>query len=130
VKLLIVLLAIATCASASAAERVEDRTITIEVNHSRFSTEKIDVRRGEKIRFVVHNNDPIDHELIVGPMDVHLRHETGTEKVHPPVPGEVTVPLFTAAETTYTFDVPGTMLFGCHLPGHWAYGMQGKIRVI
>ena len=126
-KLLVLLLGLATCASASAADRVEDRTIVLQIEHSKFSTSTIDVRRGEKIRFVVRNNDPIDHELIVGPMDVQLRHESGTEKVHPPRPGEVTIPLFATAETTYT--VTGPAWFGCHLPGHWTYGMQGRIKV-
>jgi uncharacterized cupredoxin-like copper-binding protein len=32
-------------------------------------------------------------------------------------------------ETTYTFDEPGIVQFGCHLPGHWTYGMHGEIEV-
>ena len=27
------------------------------------------------------------------------------------------------------FDRPGRLLYGCHLPGHWAYGMRGVIDV-
>jgi uncharacterized cupredoxin-like copper-binding protein len=90
---------------------------------------ELHVQRGEKVRFVVENTDPIDHELIVGPMPVQLRHESGHEAWHPPVPGEVSVPLFGSASTSYTFDRPGTVFFGCHLPGHWAYGMRGRILV-
>ena len=34
------------------------------------------------------------------------------------------------ARQTYTFArAGGTLQFGCHLPGHWAYGMKGEIRV-
>ncbi len=105
------------------------RTITLDVRHSKFSVNELTVRRGEKVRFVVHNADAIDHEVIVGPMSVQDRHESGREKWHPPVPGEVSVPLLSSAETAYTFDEPGPVWFGCHLPGHWAYGMRGEIKV-
>ena len=30
--------------------------------------------------------------------------------------------------TTYTFD-GGNLLFGCHLPGHYDYGMRGLVVV-
>lgn len=105
------------------------RTIVLTIHHSRFSAGTLMVRGGEKVRFVVRNKDPIDHELIVGPMDVQLRHESGRERRHPPVPGEVSVPLFETASTTYTFDGSAPVWFGCHLPGHWDYGMQGRIVV-
>jgi uncharacterized cupredoxin-like copper-binding protein len=56
-------------------------------------------------------------------------HERGTEAVHPPRPGEVSVPAGTTATTTYTFEAPGDLTFACHLPGHFAYGMQGTVSV-
>jgi uncharacterized cupredoxin-like copper-binding protein len=33
------------------------------------------------------------------------------------------------AETTFTFEGPGTLIFGCHLPGHYDYGMRGTVRI-
>jgi uncharacterized cupredoxin-like copper-binding protein len=131
--LVVALLAAATCASASAAvppiTNAAVRTVVLRVHHSHFSVSELNVQRGQKVRFVVRNTDPIDHELIVGPMPVQLRHEAGTERRHPPRPGEVSVPLLSTASTTYTFDEAGTFWFACHLPGHWKYGMQGKIEV-
>jgi uncharacterized cupredoxin-like copper-binding protein len=96
------------CASASAAVPARTRTIELGIRHSRFSADEVHVKRGERVVFVVVNDDPIDHELIVGPMDVQLRHENGTEAHHPPKPGEVSVPLLATATTTYDFDGPGT----------------------
>ncbi len=125
----VVLLLAATGATAVAAAKPDVRTIELTVHHSRFSASSLEVKRGEEVRFVVRNDDPIAHELIVGPMPVQLRHESGRERWHPPVPGEVSVALFSTAETTYVFDQTGTVWFGCHLPGHWAYGMQGRILV-
>lgn len=105
------------------------RTVVLDIRHSRFSEAAIDVKAGETVRFVVRNQDLIPHELIIGDQPVHDRHEKGTEAWHPPVPGEVSVAHNSVAETTYTFGTTGRLLFGCHLPGHWAYGMQGVVRV-
>ena len=82
------------------------------------------------MRFVLRNHDPIRHELIVGPADVHARHANGTEAVHPPRPGEVTVEPNATASTTYEFDGTGAVIFACHLPGHNEYGMNGVVEVL
>jgi uncharacterized cupredoxin-like copper-binding protein len=105
-------------------------TVDLGIHFSRFSRSEIVVKAGTTVRFVVHNDDPILHELIVGPPDVHTRHEDGTEPRHPPRPGEVTVDPKTSATTEYTFDTVGTIEFACHLPGHHAYGMSGQVRVV
>lgn len=104
-------------------------TVVLTAHHSRFVPERVAVEAGTTVRFVVRNADPISHELIVGPPAVHERHERGTEAVHGAVPGEVSFAPHEEAETTYTFDRPGVIAFGCHLPGHWDYGMHGEIEV-
>ena len=45
------------------------------------------------------------------------------------MPGEISVPAGAVVTTTYHLGPPGQLLYGCHLPGHWAYGMRGVIRV-
>ena len=125
-----VLLAIAALASpVSGTIPLRTRTVEITIRHSRFSVAHLDVAKSERVRFVVRNEDPIDHELIVGAMDVQLRHESGREAHHGARDGEISVPLFRTASTAYTFDEPGDLWFACHLPGHWTYGMQGTIAV-
>jgi uncharacterized cupredoxin-like copper-binding protein len=80
------------------------------------------------VRIVVRNTDPIDHELIVGDQATQDRHERGVEAHHDgSVPGEVSVPAGAVVTTTYRFDQPGRFLYGCHLPGHWDYGMRGVV---
>ena len=76
------------------------------------------------------DDDPIDHEWIVGPPDVHERHRTGTEPFHDERPTEVTVPALSSRVTRLTFDQPGEYAYICHLPGHEAYGMVGTLRVL
>lgn len=104
-------------------------TVTLDIDYSRFTPEVITVRRGTAVTFVVRNGDPINHELIVGDDEVHTRHADGTEASHRPVPGEVSVGPGETSRTTYVFDTPGPVLFACHLPGHFDYGMQGTVRV-
>jgi uncharacterized cupredoxin-like copper-binding protein len=104
------------------------RTEVIVIHHSHFSISHLDVSEGSLVHFVVRNTDPIDHELIVGDQTVQDLHERGTEVRHHR-PGEVSVSAETTASTIYLFDRPGSLLFGCHLPGHFAYGMRGTIRV-
>lgn len=105
------------------------RTVIITIEHSTFLPTELSVERGEEVRFVIQNTDPIDHEFILGDEGVQIRHENGTEAYHPPRPGEVTVLAGTEVETTYSFERPGELIFGCHIPGHYAYGMRGVVTV-
>jgi uncharacterized cupredoxin-like copper-binding protein len=121
---------LAACTGAAAGPPTDGvRTVVIDVRFSRFSIGDLHVRPGETVRFVIRNHDPIPHELIVGDMVVQDHHERGTEAHHGERPGEVPVAAGATAETRYTFSTAGTLFFGCHLPGHWAYGMQGLITV-
>jgi uncharacterized cupredoxin-like copper-binding protein len=104
--------------------------VRIDIEHSTFSTDELTVVEGTRVRFEVVNADPINHELITGGPEVHLRHARGTEAHHPSIPGEVSVGPNHTAMTTFTFDEPGTFEFACHLPGHYAYGMHGTIEVV
>ena len=67
---------------AGAAASGQVRTVVLDIRHSRFAPDEVTVPAGQRVRFVVRNHDPIDHELIVGPPAVHRRHETGTEASH------------------------------------------------
>lgn len=107
-------------------------TVTLTIQHSHFSPDHLTVRPGTTVRFIVHNNDPIGHELIVGDAEVHRRHEAGTEPVHPPRPGEISVPASATAETTFRFDETSgdSVVYACHLPGHFRYGMSGEVQIV
>lgn len=135
--MLVATLAAATLVTAALASRgraqeppKSPQTLAITIRHSRFAPARFTFRRGATVRFVITNTDPIDHEFILGDDAVQRRHETGTEPVHDRVPGEVSVPAGTQAETTYTFSRPGVLLIGCHAPGHYAYGMRGWVRTV
>jgi uncharacterized cupredoxin-like copper-binding protein len=104
-------------------------TESIGIRYSLYDQARIIVPAGVAVTIVLRNDDPIDHEFIVGGADVHQRHRSGTEPVHASRPTVVSVPAGTTRSTTITFTTPGSYLFICHLPGHEAYGMVGTLVV-
>lgn len=105
------------------------RTVEIRIHHSNFAPHQLQFSRGEDVRFVIRNVDPIDHEFILGDEEVQSRHETGTDAQHGAVPGEVSISAGEEASTTYRFSRSGRFVFGCHLPGHYKYGMKGTVAI-
>ena len=104
--------------------------VEVRIDQSAFDIGALRVAEGTLVEFVVQNDDPIDHELVVGDAEVHHRHASGTERRHPPVPGEVSIAPGDRAMTFYEFTEVGSIVYACHLPGHVAYGMQGTIDVV
>ena len=122
VALLLAAAAVAGCAPAP-------QTVTLTIHYSAFDETELSVPRGVPITFVLVNEDPIDHEWLIGDDEFHAAHRTGTHATHGEVPTEVTVPALETVETTITFDEAGTFAYICHLPGHEAYGMVGQLTV-
>jgi uncharacterized cupredoxin-like copper-binding protein len=123
------ILALLFAATAGACAPAVPREVGITFHYSHFSPTLIEVQRGVPVTFVLRNEDPIDHEWIVGDAAVHARHRTGTEPVHATISTEVTVAAHSTKLTTITFDRAGELTFVCHLPGHEAYGMLGIVNV-
>jgi uncharacterized cupredoxin-like copper-binding protein len=127
-----VLLAAARAAGPGAGDG-PDRTVVVTMHHSRFEPAVVRVAPGERVHFLLRNTDPIDHEFILGDEGVQRRHEAGRQRHHHgEVPGERSVAAGQEATTTFAFpDGPAgrTLQFACHLPGHYAYGMHGTVRV-
>lgn len=114
----------AGCAGARATVSME-----IAVRHSRYAPAAITVPQGVPVAITLRNEDPIDHEWIVGDEGVHDRHRTGTEPAHEERPTEQTLPALGLRRTMVTFGQAGVFRFICHLPGHEAYGMVGTVTV-
>jgi uncharacterized cupredoxin-like copper-binding protein len=105
------------------------RTVNITIHYSHFEPDRVIVAPGEAVRFVVRNTDPIDHEFIVGDRFLQRIFERGTEATHS-LPGAISVPAGTTRSTIYTFpDADASVIFACHLPGHFAYRMRGLVTV-
>lgn len=116
--------AASACAQADAVSLPTE--VGIRIHYSRFAPNRIEVPAGVPIKFTIVNDDPIDHEWLIGDSAFHDRHRTGTEPVHGDRPDEVSTPPNSIRTTTLTF-APGTYTFVCHFPGHEAYGMIGVL---
>jgi uncharacterized cupredoxin-like copper-binding protein len=116
------------CGGASATASGNEVTVTFRYSH--FQQEVLTIPAGTAVSIVLRNNDPIEHEWIVGTEELHQRHRTGTDPYHDQLPTEATVPALTIRRTTVRFDAPGDYPFVCHLPAHEAYGMKGVLRVV
>ena len=126
--LLLFAIAVALVASGCGGEPATQPTIAI--HYSQFTPGVLEVPVGRPVTFTLRNDDPIEHEWIVGTSAIHDVHRVGTEPFHDDLPTEVTVPPFSTVETTVTFAKAGTYAYICHLPGHEAYGMAGTLRVV
>lgn len=109
------------------------RTVHIHMNDQmRFVPDRLDVKEGETVRLVLHNDGQLLHEFVLGDkaqLDEHaammlqqpnMAH-TGMDMLHVQ-PGE-------EGEVTWTFDRTGTFDFGCLIAGHYQAGMVGKVAV-
>lgn len=104
-------------------------TVEIRIHYSAFDPGSLSVPHGVPVTFVLANDDPIDHEWLVGDEAFHERHRSGTEHHHGAVPEEVSIVALSTQETTIIFPDPGTLTYVCHLPGHEAYGMTGVLTI-
>ena len=101
-------------------------TVTITIHYSAFDLTDVHVPVGVPVTFVLVNEDPIDHEWLVGDAAFHARHRTGTEAVHGDRPDEVSLLPLSPKTTTLTLPA-GTYVYICHFPLHEQYGMIGIV---
>ena len=116
------LVVFATSACAPAAARIE-----IRIHYSKFEPSTLNIPAGVPVTFVIHNDDPIDHEWLVGDAAFHARHRTGTEPLHGDRPDEVSLPANTTKTTTLALPA-GSYTYICHFPLHEQYGMVGVVN--
>lgn len=102
--------------------------VEIRIRYSHYEPSTLVVPHGVPVTFVLRNDDPIDHEWLVGDSQMHQVHRTGTEAHHGSRPTELSIAALATVETTVTFEEPVTWSYICHLPGHEAYGMVGQLE--
>jgi len=125
---ILVALALAACAASACApaEAATPVRVEIRIHYSKFEPASVTVPAGVPVTYVIRNDDPIDHEWLIGDAAFHERHRTGTEPVHGDRPDEVSVPPLTTKTTTLTLAA-GSYLYICHFPLHEEYGMVGVV---
>ncbi|TML75158.1 MAG: hypothetical protein E6G04_12825 [Actinobacteria bacterium] len=75
------------------------------------------------------NEDPITHEFIIGTAAQQEAHEIGPDVDHNGLPGQASLAPGETRTISFTFGKSGSLIFACHRPGHYAYGMRGTITI-
>jgi uncharacterized cupredoxin-like copper-binding protein len=133
VPLVVLTMLLAATAAACAGSSSTYRTIAISMTDSlTFQPDSIEVKAGETVRFEVRNVGQIAHEFFVGSAAQQDEHEAEMRQLgsmphdHPT---GVHVAEGGSKTLVVTFPNAGTLLMGCHEPGHWQGGMRGTIVV-
>jgi uncharacterized cupredoxin-like copper-binding protein len=108
------------------------RTIEIEMNEMAYTPSHIEVKRGEQIRFKIHNAGREDHEFLLATTKQNLAHAEVMKK-HPHMehdePNGVRLAPKQSAEILWKFTHAGTFEYSCLIPDHRDYGMIGHVTV-
>ncbi|WP_374448553.1 plastocyanin/azurin family copper-binding protein [Stella sp.] len=97
-----------------------------------FVPDRIAVRRGEQIRFVLRNRGALDHELVVATLEENLAHAKEMEKfpeMEHDDPNARRLAPGRSGEILWRFTRAGEFDFSCLIPGHREAGMFGTITV-
>ena len=110
------------------------RTVTVDMHDTmRFTPEKISVKNGETIKFVVKNSGKVKHEMVLGSMKELKEHAAMMKKMpvmeHADEKKMVSVDPGKTGELIWKFTKMGQFDFACLQPGHFEAGMKGKVAV-
>ena len=108
-------------------------TVTVDMTDAmRFVPDRIAVRRGETVRFVVRNQGQLKHEFVLGTLAEHKEHyeqmKRFPEMEHQDA-NMITLPAGGRGEVVWRFTRAGTVHIACLQVGHYDAGMKGQVQV-
>jgi uncharacterized cupredoxin-like copper-binding protein len=98
----------------------------------RFTPDRIEVRQGETVKFVVRNIGKVMHEFVIGTKAENARHADMMVKfpnMEHDEPYMAHVAPGKTGEIVWTFNRAGQFEFACLIAGHYQGGMVGTIIV-
>lgn len=97
-----------------------------------FIPNRVEVRRGEQIKFIIRNNGDLDHEFVLANTAENLRHAEAMKK-NPDMehddPNAARISPKKVSEIVWKFTKVGTFEYACLIPGHRESGMIGTVVV-
>ena len=113
--------------------RAVKRTIVLTMSDNmRFTPDRIEVKQGEVVKFVVKNGGKMMHEIVIGTKKVLEEHAALMVKfptMEHEEPYMAHVSPGAAGELVWNFNRAGEFDFACLIAGHYQAGMVGKIVV-
>ena len=109
------------------------RTIRVSMADTmRFSPEKVEVKQGETVRFVLKNDGKTMHEMVIGTkkvLDEHAALMLKFPNMEHDEPYMTHVAPGKTGEIIWTFNRAGEFDFACLIAWHYQAGMKGRIVV-
>ena len=97
-----------------------------------FVPDRIEVKRGEQVRFVLRNNGELEHEFVLATTAENVKHaeqmKKNPEMEHDDPNAKRVVPK-KSSDLVWRFTKSGTFEYGCLIPGHREAGMTGIVNV-
>jgi uncharacterized cupredoxin-like copper-binding protein len=97
-----------------------------------YAPDRIEVKKGEQIRFVVDNEGLFNHEFVLG-TEQGIRDHAAEMKMHPDMEHHdahsLQVGMYDRGELLWRFTKAGRFVYACLIPGHLERGMRGIIVV-
>jgi uncharacterized cupredoxin-like copper-binding protein len=97
-----------------------------------YEPNRIKVKRGEQIRFVIKNDGALKHEFMLATVKENAEHGKLMERfpsMEHDDPNGKTIEAGESAEMLWKFTKAGTFEFACLIPGHHQAGMHGLVVV-
>jgi uncharacterized cupredoxin-like copper-binding protein len=109
------------------------RTVTVAARDPyAFAPDRIPIRPGETVRFVVSNEGQVEHEFVIGTREELVQHamvmthggmREDTSRAIRVIPGQT-------KELVFTFGSATDLGFACLVPGHYPAGMSGQFEFV
>lgn len=97
-----------------------------------FVPERIEVRKGEQVKFVLRNSGELDHEFVLATTVENVKHAEEMKK-NPDMehddPNAKRIAPKKTGEIIWKFTKRGRFEYGCLIPGHREAGMTGIVIV-
>lgn len=98
----------------------------------RYAPDAVTVKAGDKVTFVLRNEGVIVHEFFVGTEEEQVDHAAemalgGMGHGHD---NALSLKAGETGSLTMTFAKAGSLLIGCHEPGHYEAGMKATVTVV
>jgi uncharacterized cupredoxin-like copper-binding protein len=112
--------------------RVVQITMKEEDGKMLFIPDRVEVRKGEQIKFVLRNNGELPHEFMLASREENDKHAELMKK-YPEMehddPNGKTLQTKKSADLVWKFTKAGEFEFACLIPGHREAGMHCKVIV-
>ena len=115
---------------ACGSDRPAAKVIVFEMGERSFSPATLSIKQGSFVILRFHNGGSVHHEAIVGDESFHVAHEEHTHLGGDSLVNGVVVEPGNSGDVPYRFDQAGTIIVGCHEPGHWESGMKVLITIV